>query len=163
MKNLFKSIPLVLVFCMSVTSVLSILSELPSSDPIPFANYDRDGNGLISRQEFIQVKNERIAAIVAQGLSMSDIGNSLSFVAIDEDRNGQLSENELVSGQQTQIQNRRGTRGGPSNVGQARGKGANMGKYSNMANFSEFDMNGDVVILAEEFYEAKAEKITERV
>ena len=45
MKNLIKTLPIVLIFCMSVTSVLSVLSEFSSSVPAILAEHNHDGKG----------------------------------------------------------------------------------------------------------------------
>ena len=156
MNKSYLNTPLVLVSFLSAISISVASSELPLRGPIPFTVYDTDGNGLISEQEFTQVRNERIAAKAAQGRPMKRKGNAPSFSSFDEDKNGQLTPEELESGQQAQMQNRR-------NKGQGPGKNAGMGRNSNMPNFSDFDMNNDGVILSEELYEARAVRITERV
>jgi len=163
MKKLFKSIPLVLVSFLGVTSLSAISAELPVRGPIPFANYDRDGNGSISEQEFNQVRSERMAAKAAQGRPMKGAGNAPLFMSFDVNQDGQLTEQELIVGQQAQMQNRGSIRGQAANMGKGSGKGAGMGRKSNMPSFSEFDMNGDGVILEDELYEARAVRITERV
>lgn len=163
MKKLIKTIPFVLVSFLGITSLSAISAELPTRGPIPFANYDRDGNGFISAQEFTQVRSERMAAKAAQGRAMKKAGNAPSFALFDEDQDGKLTEQELVAGQQAQMQRRQGSRGKSANMGQGRRKGAGMGKNSNMPSFSEFDLNGDGVILEDELYEARAVRITERV
>jgi len=163
MKKSYLSTPLVLVSFLSVISVSVASTELPIRGPIPFSVYDVDGNGLISEQEFTQIRNERIAAKAAQGRPMKNKGNSPSFSSFDEDGNGQLTQKELDSGQQAQMQNRRNNGRQSLNKGQGRGKGLGMGKNSNMPSFSDFDLNDDGVILKEEFYEARAIRITKRV
>lgn len=163
MKKSYLNTPLVLVSFLSVISVSVASTELPIRGPIPFSVYDIDGNGVISEQEFTQIRNERIAAKTAQGRPMKNQGNSPSFVSFDEDGNGQLTQEELASGQQDQMQNRRNKGGQSLNNGQSRGKGVGMGKNSNMPSFSDFDLNDDGVILKEEFYEARAIRITKRV
>ena len=163
MKNLDFKVPLVLFSFLSVLSVSVASSELPVRGSIPFALYDGNGNGLISEQEFIQVRNERIAAREAQGFPMKRGRNAPSFSSFDEDNNGQLTEQELLAGQQVQMQKRRKNGGQPLNKGQGRRKGLGMGKNSNMPGFSDFDLNKDGVILSDELYEARAIRITERV
>lgn len=163
MKKSYLSTPLVLVSFLSVISVSVASTELPIRGPIPFSVYDVDGNGLISEQEFTQIRNERIAAKAAQGRPMKNKGNSPSFSSFDEDGNGQLTQKELDSGQQAQMQKRRKNGGQPLNKGQGRRKGAGMGGNSNMPGFSDFDLNKDGVILSDELYEARAIRITERV
>ena len=163
MKKLNLNTPLVLVSFLSAISMSVVSSELPLRGPIPFTVYDTDGNGLISEQEFTQVRNERIATKAAQGRPMKKKGNAPSFSSFDEDKDGQLTPEELDSGQQAQMQNRRNKGGQSFNKGQGRGKNVGMGRNSNMPSFSDFDMNNDGVILSDELYEARAVRITERV
>lgn len=162
MKKLSKSIPLVLVSILGVASISAVSTELPARGPIPFANYDKDGNGSISKQEFTLVRNERIAAKAEQGRPMKGTGNQPSFESFDKDHDGLLTQDELIEGQQLQMQNRRGTQGQSSKMGQGRGKGSAMGKNSNMPSFSEYDLNGDGIILEEEFYKARAIRVKNR-
>ena len=145
---------------MGVTSAPVISAELPMRGPIPFANYDSDGNGFITEQEFTQVQSERMATKVAQSRPMKGAGNAPSFDAFDEDHDGRLTEEELIAGQQAQMQSRRGR---VSNMGQGRSKGIGMRGNSNMPSFSQFDINSDGIILEEEFNKARAARITERV
>lgn len=121
MKSLPKAIPLIGIFFMCLTSFLAILSEFSENEAMPFDNYDRDSNGLISKQEFIQVNNEHFEAIIAQGYSLGDTGNAPSFLAIDKDKDGQLSENEFNVSQQLKWGYRRGTYSEVSNLRQERG------------------------------------------
>lgn len=162
MKKLSKSIPLVLVSIFGVTSISAISTELPARGPISFASYDQDGDGFISKQEFTLVRSERMAAKAEQGRPMKGAGNAPAFSAFDKDHDGQLTQEELIAGQQLQMQNRRGTQGPFSNKGQGRGKGSGMGKNSKMPSFSEYDLNGDGIIVEAEFYKARAVRVKER-
>lgn len=162
MKKLSQRIPFVLISCLITTSVCAVSAELPVRGPIPFANYDQDGNGAISEQEFTQVRSERMAAKAAQGRPMKGAGNAPVFASFDVNGDGQLTQQELTAGQQLQMQSRSGNRGKAANMGQGRGKGAGMGKGRNMPSFSDFDLNGDGVILEQELYKARAKRITKR-
>lgn len=84
MKRLIKTIPIVLIFSMSVTSVLSVLSEFSSSTVVSFAGYNRDASGLKNSKGFIQSKNEHTAMITAYGYSISNRGNSKPFFLAEE-------------------------------------------------------------------------------
>lgn len=79
MKRLIKTIPIVLIFCMSVTSVLSVLSEFSSSTAASFAGYNRDASGLKNSKGFNQLRNEHTAMIAAYGHSTSNRGNLQPF------------------------------------------------------------------------------------
>jgi Ca2+-binding EF-hand superfamily protein len=160
MKNLFKIIPLILVPVLSVTSIFSISAELPARGPIPFANYDRDGNGLISEQEFKQVRSERRLQKATQGLGMKRSETAPLFSTFDLNLDGQLTPEELSTGQQAQLQTRRGKAQGAN---MARGKNKGMRQGQSMPRFAKFDLNGDGVILEQEFNAARAARIKNRV
>ncbi|MBA6290769.1 EF-hand domain-containing protein [Colwellia sp. MB3u-70] len=111
MKKLFKVMPLILVPFLSVISVSTLSAELPVRGPITFATYDSNGDGVISEQEFDQVRSERMATKKAgKGHSMEP----------------------------------------------GRRKAEGMSKGRNMASFTKFDLNGDGVILKQEFSDARA-------
>jgi len=160
MKNIFKIIPLILVPVLSVTSIFSISAELPARGPIPFANYDRDGNGLISEQEFTQVRSERRLQKATQGLGMKRSETAPLFSTFDLNLDGQLTPEELSTGQQAQLQARRGKAQGAN---MARGKNKGLRQEQPMPRFAKFDLNGDGVILEQEFNAARAARIKNRV
>ncbi len=125
--------------------------ELPSRGPIPFAAYDKDGNGMVSEAEFNAVRVERIRQRAEAGMPMRNVGNSPAFSVFDSNGDGQLTQEELSAGQRTQM----GQRGGM-------GPGAGMGPGRNMPAFSDYDLDGNGVIGEQEFYEARSKRISER-
>lgn len=162
MTKLSKSIPFVLIACLATASANVVSAELPVRGPIPFANYDQDGNGTISEQEFTQVRSERMAAKALQGRPMKGADNAPDFTSFDINDDGQLTQQELIAGQQVQMQSRSDNKGKAANMGQGRSKGAGKGKGRNMPSFSYFDLNDDGVILEQELYNARAKRITKR-
>ncbi|MCF6354456.1 MAG: EF-hand domain-containing protein [Candidatus Polarisedimenticolaceae bacterium] len=141
----------------SITSVAAETAAIPERGPIPFAAYDVDGNGAISEQEFQQIRSQRMQSRVAEGRPMRRAGKAPAFSLFDANKDGQLSPEELAAGQQTQMQNRQGRMG----QGAGMGRGPCMGK--NMPAFSEFDLDSDGAITEKEFYEARSQRIGERV
>ena len=89
---------------------------------------------------------------------MRGAASAPAFSKFDTDGDGQLSKDELATGQTAQMENRRSM-----GMGQGRGmsKGMRMGR--NMPVYSDYDLNGDGKIIEQEFNEARAKRITERV
>ena len=159
MKNIVNIIPLFLVPLLSVTSISSISAELPMRGPIPFANYDLDGNGLISEQEFVDVRKARRQRKAIQGLAMKRADKAPLFATFDLNLDGQLTPEELSTGQQAQMQNRRGK----ALSANFKSSNAGMKQGLHMPKFTKFDLNGDGVILEQEFNAARAARIKNRV
>ncbi|WP_077286408.1 EF-hand domain-containing protein [Cognaticolwellia aestuarii] len=159
MKNIANIIPLFLVPLLSVTSISSISAELPMRGPIPFANYDLDGNGLISEQEFVDVRKARRQRKAIQGLAMKRADKAPLFATFDLNLDGQLTPEELSTGQQAQMQNRRGK----ALSANFKSSNAGMKQGLHMPKFAKFDLNGDGVILEQEFNAARAARIKNRV
>ncbi len=159
MKNIVNIIPLFLVPLLSVTSISSISAELPMRGPIPFANYDLDGNGLISEQEFVDVRKARRQRKAIQGLAMKRGDKAPLFATFDLNLDGQLTPEELSTGQQAQMQNRRGK----ALSANFKSSNAGMKQGLHMPKFAKFDLNGDGVILEQEFNAARAARIKNRV
>jgi len=159
MKNIVNIIPLFLVPLLSVTSISSISAELPMRGPIPFANYDLDGNGLISEQEFVDVRKARRQRKAIQGLAMKRADKAPLFATFDLNLDGQLTPEELSTGQQAQMQNRRGK----ALSANFKSSNAGMKQGLHMPKFAKFDLNGDGVILEQEFNAARAARIKNRV
>ncbi len=157
MNTLFRSIWLSI--SIGVVAVAAQASEVPEWGPIPFAAYDSDGNGAISEQEFYTVRSQRMAARAAEGRPMVNAANAPQFSDFDTNGDGSLSPDELLAGQQRQMQQRGGRGMGPGAGGMGPGAG---GRGGNMPTFAEFDLNGDGVLLEEEFNQAHAQRISER-
>ncbi len=159
MSNLSKVIPLGLVIAYASIVPMTVQSEeIPARGPIPFAAFDKDGNNLISEEEFYAVRGERLAKRAAEGRPMRGAANAQPFSQFDTNSDGQLTVDELRAGQQTQMQKRRGM-----GRGQGRGMGRGMGRGRNMPVFSDFDLNSDGKIVEKEFYQARNQRIAERV
>lgn len=142
------------------TSLLAVLASsyisvgaqtVPQRGPIPFASYDKDGDGLISEQEFNAAHEKRMA----QRNAMRRAAAMSMFSEFDTNADGQLTEDELAAGRSSRM-----SREGP---GQTGGMGRGMKKGRNMPAFSDYDLNQDGKILEDEFNEARANRVRERV
>ena len=130
--------------------------EISARGPIPFAVYDKNGDGVISEDEFYSVREARMSKRIDEGRPMRGAANAPAFSDFDTDKDGLVNPDELVTGQQARMQD-----GGCIEMGQGRGMGGGMGR--NRPDFSEYDQDGDGYILETEFYEARNNRISEPV
>lgn len=159
MRNLFFwGLIFVFYFFLSPMKVQS--GEIPARGPIPFTSYDKDSNGLVSEEEFNAVREERISTRAAEGRPMIGAAMALSFSEFDTNGDGQLTQDELLAGQKTQMEKFKGV---GMRRGQGRGMRRGMGIGRNMPTFSEYDLDGDGKIVENEFNEARSKRISERV
>lgn len=145
---------------MAITTLLgagALVAAGPMSPPgpIPFATYDSNSDGKVSADEFYAARNARIAERAKQGRMMRNLGNAPAFEAFDADGDGYLSENELLKGQMSHMQQQRMNR--PMGPMGGAGRGAR-----DVASFSDFDGNGDGAVTPEEFTQARAARRAER-
>lgn len=94
--------------------------QMPIHGPIPFSQYDKNGDGSISEQEFNDVRNMRMEQRAMDGRPMRNAGNAPDFAYFDTNKDGKLSEKELTDGQNRRMQER-------MNGGMGRGMGGGMG------------------------------------
>lgn len=137
----------------STTSARS--EDIPTRGPIPFTAYDKDGNSLISEQEFNAVRGERMAARAATDRPMRGAAGAPSFSEFDTNGDGQLTQEELAAGQRAQMEKRRG-------MGRGQSRGMGQGMRRSMPSFPEYDLDGDGKILEKEFSEARSKRTNER-
>jgi len=80
-----KAVPVALIIAIAGISspVAAQSADIPARGPIPFAAYDRDGNGLVSETEFNTVRGERRASRAAEGRPMRGVASAPSFSAFD--------------------------------------------------------------------------------
>lgn len=71
-----------------------------------FADFDLDGNGAISSDEFYQARAERIAERAKEGRKMKNLANAPSFEDIDTDGDGAIRPEEFAAHQAEHMQQR---------------------------------------------------------
>ncbi len=122
MRPLFKKITLSMIAVMLLGAVPAVVQaeELPDRGPVPFHLYDKDGNNLISEDEFYDVRAKRMQKRADEGFPMRGAANAPDFSEFDGNSDGTLTPEELSAGQQAQMNKRRGAKG----KGQGQGPGA---------------------------------------
>jgi Ca2+-binding EF-hand superfamily protein len=156
----FKDISFLLLSVTTFSAVCVQAAEIPMRGPIPFEAFDKDGNKMISPQEFVEVHNERKKML--SDANMPPPRKQRDFTYFDANSDNQISPDEL-----------QGVRGdcmgkwqnmppaGP--YGQRpRGMGRGMDQRRTPPKFADFDLNGDGALLKEEFYEARGQRMRER-
>ncbi len=86
---------------MIARSIVLLLLTLPvmavaADTPPPFSVHDTDGDGYISREEFDTFRARRQAERAAEGRQLRNAPRVLSFDEIDSDRDGRISETEML-------------------------------------------------------------------
>ena len=152
MKNLNKGVTAGLLIVLAGCIVISgaHAKEGSSHGPVPFAVFDMDENGFISEAEFYSVREQRMAAKASEGKKMRCAKFAPAFAELDTNGDGKLSPEELIAGQKAHM-------GKCKEMGQGHGKGMK----GNMPQFSDFDLDGDGVIVETEFNEGHAKKMSE--
>ena len=122
-----------------------------------FADLDLDGNGTISQQELMQFRQARMQARRAmpgwgrgggQGMSGRPGFMPPSFADMDANRDGCIDPQELAQFQQAMMRGQPGVM--PGNMGY------------NMPRYEAFDLNGDGVVIKDEFIEARGQRVAQR-
>ncbi len=144
----FKNKSLFIVSSCIITSLLGVQSlqaeSLPARGPIPFYVYDINSNNFISEDEFNTIRGLRMQSRAVQGRPMKNMSSESKFSQFDNDKNGQLSPDELTYGQQLQRQKRQSQR---MSMRQCRG----IVKGHSMPVFENFDKNQDGLLTPDEF------------
>jgi len=76
--------------------------------PSSFADFDLDGDGAVSEQEFIDARTQRIGERVREGRMMRGLITAPSFAERDTDGDGSLTPEEFAAGIQTHQERMKG-------------------------------------------------------
>ena len=176
--NIFKktiSAGLLIVIAGSFLSIKAQAEERAAHGPPPFAEFDQDGSGFVSEEEFNTVRGQHMAARAAEGKQMRCAASAPAFADIDTDGDGQLSQDELAAGHEAHkgkcrdmnhghgSDHKAGHHGGKGQCeckgeGECKCRGKN---GNNMPTFADFDLDGDGKIVEQEFNEAHTKKMSE--
>lgn len=136
--NRLYSAALSLMFASSLMPVIAHADDMPARGPIPFATFDKDGDGFVSEQEFNAAHEERLKRMAAAAPSFSDL---------DSDHDGKLTADELAAGRKARMDEFRKN---------------NAGMRMHMPGYADFDLDGNGKITEKEFTDVHNKRMDER-
>jgi hypothetical protein len=122
--------------------------------PPAFSEFDANGDGAVSEDEFNAFRSARMEAMAAAGKPMKGAKYAPAFSDLDTDGDGVLSEEELVAGQKAHRQKMHEMH----KAGDGHAMHTGHGKGMKMPSFGDLDLDGDGCINAEEFAVHQAER-----
>jgi|GEM_PF-1038630 len=111
-----------------------------------FKDFDLNGDGVLTEEEFIEARGQRVAQRAKEGRQMRGLSGMMQFSDLDQNRDGKVDENEFQAGmfrhQQSHMQH-----WGPRRSYAGRGR---------------LDQDGDGFISQQEFEDARARHMAMR-
>jgi len=138
---------LALAFVIAAILAPAWAQRVPMRGPIPFSVFDRNGDGLVDKQEFDAAMQKRLQAREDADLPTTGAFAPPEFVDLDTNGDGRLDQDEWTAGQLELLEDRRGAAGG------ARPR-AEMAR--SLPTFTDFDLDDNGVITAAEFDQARS-------
>ncbi len=176
-----------LISSLLFASSIQAAQPVPPRGPIPFASFDLNEDGNVTLDEYQKIREQRMAQKQQSGMRVNNTPSKQQFEQFDQNRDGKLSHQELLEGQQRQRQNRQGMNRGMSmgdpgqgmnrgmgmghpgqgmNRGMSMGgpgQGMNRGMGRNRPQFQDFDANHDGSITEQELTEGRSMRISKRI
>lgn len=100
---------------------------VPPRGPIPFASFDLNEDGNVTLDEYQKIRDQRMTQKQQNGMRVNNTPSKQQFEQFDQNRDGKLSHQELLEGQQRQRQNRQGMNRGMGMGGPGHGMNRGMG------------------------------------
>jgi Ca2+-binding EF-hand superfamily protein len=150
----FKIILIVAVIIAVAALPLVARGDHHRAAPPTFEQFDADGDGFVSEDEFVTFRAARMKERAEAGHKMRGAAKAPPFSDIDTDGDGKLDLAEFTAGREAHQAAMREERGGPHGEGQ----GGRHGHARPMPTFGDLDLDGNGCIDAEEFAKHQAER-----
>ena len=150
-KTVFETIlAIAVLFALALLPLAVKAGEHKPHHPPVFSDFDQDGDGFVSEDEFNATRAARHEAMAKEGRPMKGMASAPSFADVDTDDDGKLTEAELTAAQQAHMKAMHEEHGG---MGMHHG----MHKGMKLPTFEDIDLDGDGCISSEEFNKHHAE------
>lgn len=153
----FKVILIVVVLIAIAILPFAAKADSHRQGPPTFEQFDTDGDGYVSEEEFNTLRSERIAKRAAEGRHMRGLENAPAFSDIDSNGDGKLNADEFNAGRDAHMKAMREKYGAGQGAGMGTGHQAHHGKGMQMPTFQDLDLDGNGCIDAEEFAKHQSE------
>ncbi len=148
----FKTILIIsMIIAVAMLPVVAKAEPDMKHSPPAFSEFDANGDGVVSEEEFNAFRSARMEAMAAAGRPMKGARYAPAFSDLDTNDDGVLSEEELVAGQKAHRQKMHEMHEG------ADGQHMHHGKDMKMPTFGDLDLDGDGCIDADEFAKHQAD------
>jgi Ca2+-binding EF-hand superfamily protein len=156
-KTVFETILAIAVLFALALLPLAVKAESHGRhQPPAFSEFDQDGDGFVSEDEFNSFREARHEAMAKAGKPMKGMASAPAFSDVDADGDGKLTEAELTAAQQAHHKAMREAHAGMAG-GEAMGSHHGMHEGMKMPTFEDLDLDGNGCINAEEFAKHQAD------
>jgi Ca2+-binding EF-hand superfamily protein len=151
-KSSFEAILVItVIIAFAIAPLASKAEETQKRGPVPFTEFDADGDGFVSEEEFNKTRSEHMAKMAEAGRPMKGAASAPAFADMDTDGDGMLDKDELRAGQKAQMKAMRGEgKGGSHGKMKRKHKGKGHAEDMKMPTFEDIDTDGDGSISREE-------------
>ena len=153
----FKAILIVAVAIAVAALPLIARADAHRPSPPSFEQFDADGDGFVSEQEFVTFRAARMQERAEAGHMMRGAAKAPPFSEIDSNGDGKLDRDEFTAGREAHMAMMREMRGGHHGGCKCMGEGHRHGHARPMPTFADLDLDGNGCIDAEEFARHQAE------
>lgn len=149
----FKVILIIAAIIAIVALPLVVRAESHRPAPPTFEDFDSDGDGFVSEEEFVTLRAARMKERAEAGHMMHGAAKAPPFSDVDQNGDGKLDRDEFTAGREAHMAKMREMRGGRP----GEGHGGPHGHGQPMPTFGDLDLDGNGCIDAEEFAKHQAE------
>ena len=150
-KTVFETILAIAVLFALALLPLAVKAECQMRhQPPAFSEFDSDGDGFVSEEEFNTTRTARHEKMAQEGRPMKGMASAPSFTDVDTDGDGKLTESELSAAHEAHMKAMHEAHGD---------KGMHHGMHGGgkMPTFEDIDLDGNGCISPEEFAKHHAE------
>jgi hypothetical protein len=145
------AVAIVVLLTLGMLPVMACAECRGHGNPPTFEDFDADGDGFVSEEEFLTLRSQRMAEKAKEGRQMKGAATAPPFSDVDTNGDGKLDREEFNAGREAHMKMMH-------EHGMGHGAGMHHGKGMKMPTFADLDLDGDGCIDPEEFAKHQAER-----